>query len=99
MTVRIMRIAAIAKAISNSPLSLAYTYKATVSVAPALPRPLMKPFTLCANPAVNRRAADSLSILPIERMHPVMMPFMHVGRTTVLMTLHLPAPSANAPSL
>ena len=57
--VSIISIAAIAKATPNSPCSLAYTYKATVSVAPALPRPSNIPYSAWAKPAVNRSAADS----------------------------------------
>ena len=63
--------AAIANATPNSPLSLAYMYSATVSVAPLLARPFIKPFSACAMPAVNSSAADSPSILPTESMQPV----------------------------
>ena len=50
-------IAAMAKATSNSPCSLAYTYSATVSVAPALDSPSNRPLSACAKPAVKSSAA------------------------------------------
>lgn len=96
--VRIIKIAAMPKATPNSPLSLAYTYKATVKVAPELIKPSLKLFKLWATPAVNNRAALSPTILPIVRIQPVTMPSIQPGSTTVLITRHLPAPRPKAPS-
>ena len=96
--VRSIRIAAMAKATSNSPCTLAYIYKATVSVEPALFRPSKKPFSACAKPAVNNSAADSPRMRPMDRMQPVITPSTQPGSTTVRITRHLPAPRPNAPS-
>ena len=67
-------------------------------VAPALERLSKKPLRLWAKPGVNSRAADSPRIRPTDRIQPVMTPSMQLGRTTVRITRHLPAPRPKAPS-
>ena len=96
--VSIIKIAAIANAIPNSPCSFAYTYNATVSVQPELESPSIIPFSAWANPAVNKSAADSPKILPTDKIQPVIIPSTQPGRTTVWITRHLPAPRPKAPS-
>ena len=92
--------AAMANATSGLPRSLAYMYIETVNVAPAFPglTASIIPNILFAIPAVNKSAALSPTILPIDSMQPVTIPSTAEGRTTVLIICHFPEPSASEPS-
>ena len=97
-----IRMAAMAKATSNSARSRAYTYRATVREAPEewmkLPTEPKKLFRLMPMPAVKSRAADSPTMRPMARIQPVTMPSTEEGSTTVRIICHLPAPKPRAAS-
>src|SRR5699024_118465 len=91
-----IRMAAMAKATSNSARYLAYTYRATVRVAPEewmkLSKEEKKLLRAIPIPAVKSRAADSPTMRPMDRIQPVTMPSTEEGSTTVRIIRHFPAP-------